>query len=236
MARMVRLDCVYTINHLAKFTTKWNSLCDKQLCHLFSYLQNSKATLLIGTIDKRDFGSLRIEAYPDADLAGNFATSKSTSGGFLALTGPNGTFMPLEWFSKRQTATSHSTSEAEMIAMSKMLRESLVPQMGLWCVLQNNVPVPGVLFEDNQSTIVIAKAGYSPQLRYLAKHHRISLGLIHDFLQHPDLEIEHIETTKQKGDLMTKGLSRIKHEEAMRMVGLKTLAGGLAFLLHSLFV
>lgn len=105
----------------------------------FLLLQNSKATQLVGTIDKRDLGSLRIEAYPDADLAGNFATSKSTSGGFLALTGPHGTFTHLEWFSKRQTATSHSTSEAEMIAMSKMLRESMVPQMGLWSMLQGGL-------------------------------------------------------------------------------------------------
>ncbi len=180
LARMVRLDIAYTINFLSKYVTKWNKLCDKQLTHLFAYLQNHSTTKLVAEVDRRDIEELRIEAFPDADLAGSFDTSKSTSGGFLALTGPNGTFVPLEWFSKRQTATSHSTSEAEMVAMSKILRECLVPQMGLWSILMSK-DVPGVLFEDNQSTIVIAKAGYSPQLRHLAKHHRISLGLIHEF-------------------------------------------------------
>jgi hypothetical protein len=221
MARMIRLDCIYTINHLSKFVSKWNKLCDKQMCHLFSYLQNSAKTKMVASVDTRDLKELRIEAYPDADLAGNFTTAKSTSGGFLAVTGPHGTFMPLEWFSKRQTATSHSTTEAEMVAMSKILRESLVPQMGLWSLMVG-YDVPGIIFEDNQSTIVVAKNGYSPQLRHLAKHHRISLGLVHDFLQHPDLTIQYITTDKQKGDLLTKGLSRAKHDEAMRMVGLES--------------
>ena len=220
LARMVRLDCIYTINHLAQFVSKWNPLCDKQLCYLFSYLHNSSSTQLVAEVDRRDLGDVRIEAYPDADLAGNFASARSTSGGFLALTGPNGTFVPLEWFSKRQTATSHSTTEAEMVAMSKILRECVVPQMGLWSLLMQKT-VPSVLFEDNQSTIIVAKAGYSPQLRHLAKHHRISLGLVHDFLQHDDIHIQHVETSKQKGDLMTKGLARVKHVEAMRMVGLE---------------
>ena len=92
-----------------------------------------------------------------------------------------------------------------MVAMSKMLRECLVPQMELWKLLIGG-PVPGILFEDNQSTIVVAKNGSSPQLRHLAKHHRISLGLVHDFLKHEDISIEHVETTKQKGDLMTSQL------------------------------
>ena len=70
------------------------------------------------------------------------------------------------------------------------------------------------------STIVVINAGYSQQLRHIAKHHRISLGEVHELCQHDDIKLEHILTDKQKGDLMTKGLARPKHEEAMRMVGL----------------
>ena len=39
-ARMVRMDICYTINTLARFVTKWNALCDKQLRHLFCLLAN----------------------------------------------------------------------------------------------------------------------------------------------------------------------------------------------------
>ena len=70
------------------------------------------------------------------------------------------------------------------------------------------------------STITVINAGYSPQLRHTQKHRRISLGEVHELCLHEDIILEHIETDKQKGDLMTKGLARPKHEPAMKMVGL----------------
>ena len=106
-----------------------------------------------------------------------------------------------------------------MVAMSKMLREVLVPQMELWKLLVGGV-VPGVIYEDNQSTITVANSGYSPQLRHLHKHHRISLGLVHDFVSHEDISLSYIDTKEQKGDLLTKGLSKPKHLAAMELVRL----------------
>ena len=205
LARMVRLECAFTINHLAKYVAKWNSLCDKQLCHLFSYLANTINTSLNAVIDCRDIDHLTIEAYPDADLCGAQGSTRSTSGGFLCLTGKYGTYMPLEWFSKRQSATSHSASESALIAMSKIIRECLVPQMGLWSMLIGK-NAPGIIHEDNQAAIVIANKRYSPQLRHLAKRHRISLGLVHEFVDHPDITLVHIDTNLQKGYILTKGL------------------------------
>ena len=100
-----------------------------------------------------------------------------------------------------------------------MLRESLIPIQSLWALLLQR-PIDAVLHEDNMSTIVLINAGYSPQLRHIQKHHRISLGEVHELCKSENMKLEHIETDKQKGDLMTKGLARPKHEPAMRMVGL----------------
>ena len=225
LARMVRLDISFTINFLSKYVTRWNILCDKQLCHLYSYLANTVKTALVGTIDQRDIDNLRLEAYPDADLCGTYDTTKSTSGGFLCICGDNGTFLQLDWFSKKQTATAHSTTEAELVALSKILREVLVPQMELWSLLLER-RIGGVIFEDNESTIVVAKSGYSPQMRHLNKHHRISLGLVHDFVSHSDIDLTHVVTEEQKGDILTKGLSKQKHEAALKLV---RLYGGLCY-------
>ena len=38
--------------------------------------------------------------------------------------------------------------------------------------------------------------------------------------QDPMIDVEHITTDKQKGDLMTKGLARPKHDPACKLVGL----------------
>ena len=215
---MVRLDICYTINTLSKYVTKWNALCDKQLRHLFSYLHSTAHIKLHAEIDTRDIDNIELHAYPDADLCGTFDTSRSTSGGFVEIIGAN-SFFPLDWFSKRQSATSHSTTEAELVAASKMLRESLVPLQSLWDLMLQR-PIKAVMHEDNMSTIVVINAGYSPQLRHIQKHHRISLGEVSELMAHKSRECRHIETSLQKGDLMTKGLARPKHEPAMKMVGL----------------
>ena len=117
-------------------------------------------------VDTNDLDLVEIHAYPDADLAGSFDSARSTSGSFVHLSGP-GTYYPLDWASKRQTATSHSTTEAELISASRVLRENLVPLMDLWAILLQR-PVKGIILEDNMSTITVIKTGYSPQLRHLA--------------------------------------------------------------------
>ena len=127
--------------------------------------------------------------------------------------------MQLDWFSKRQTATAHSTSESKLIALPKLLRECLVPQIGLWSILLQR-QVSGRVYEDNTATIKMVEVGYSQQMRHLAKHHRISLGLAHEFFKHKDLHLEHIPTDQQKGNLFTKGLSPQKHVDAMKLVRL----------------
>ncbi len=85
----------------------------------------------------------------------------------------------------------------------------------------------GIIHEDNESTITVANSGYSPQLRHLGKHHRISLGLVHEFIKHDDIVLQHIETKFQKGDLLTKGLPGPKHQSALEMV---RLLGGAMFI------
>ena len=217
-ARMVRLDICYAINSLSRYVTRWNSVCDKQLSHLFAYFNLTKSSKLNATIDNTELDAVELHAYPDADLAGTYDSTRATSGGFVHLSGLNA-FFQLDWFSKRQTATAHSTTEAELISASKMLRDSLVPLMGLWSVMLDR-EIKGKLFEDNMSTIEIIKVGYSAKMRHRVKHHRISLGVTHELCLDPMLDVEHVTTDKQKGDLLTKGLARPKHEPACRMVGL----------------
>ena len=74
-------------------------------------MNTTSHTRLHGRVDKIGIDNVVLHAYPDADLCGAFDTSRSTSGGFLELVGDN-SYFPLDWFSKRQTATSHSTTEA----------------------------------------------------------------------------------------------------------------------------
>ena len=218
---MMRVDICWTINTLARCITRWTKLQDTQACRLFSYLAHTGQVQLCGTVVCSDASRVKLVAYPDADLAGACDTAKSTSGGLLALEGPDGTTAVLEWYSKKQTATSHSTTESELVSASKMMREHALPQQILWeTMLQRQVAVS--VREDNESTIAVIESGFSPQLRHIAKTHRISLSVVHEACQPGNLvNVEHIASALQKGDMLTKGLERIKHIAAMELIGLK---------------
>ena len=80
--------------------------------------------------------------YVDASFAGDLRDSKSTSGGLLCVVGPN-TFAPINWFCKKQGAVSHSSSEAEVIALDTGVRIEVCPALTLWeQVLDVFDPVP----------------------------------------------------------------------------------------------
>ena len=90
------------------------------------------------TVDRKMHGFVgpsSLWLFADSDHAGEH-DSRSTSGCFLALIGPN-TFYPLTAFSKKQTSTAMSSTEAEVIAANVDLRAVGLPSSGLWEVIQS---------------------------------------------------------------------------------------------------
>ena len=72
--------------------------------------------------------------FVDASFAGDIRDSKSASGAYLCLAGPN-TFVPINWICKKQGAVSHSSSEAEIIALDAAIRMEGLPALSLWSVV-----------------------------------------------------------------------------------------------------
>ena len=79
--------------------------------------------------DKPEYQQLGL--FSGADFAGDRADMRSTSGVFLALYGPH-SFFPLSAQSTKQTAASHITVEAEIVAADHALRTSGLPALPLW--------------------------------------------------------------------------------------------------------
>ena len=100
VARLNRHDLLWAVNTLARQVTKWTVGCDKRLHRLISYMYHTKdyvTTSYVG--DSPDKCTLAL--FVDASFAGDLADSKSTTGGYLVLTGPN-TFAPITWMCKKQ--------------------------------------------------------------------------------------------------------------------------------------
>ena len=89
--RLTRFDCLRAIQRLAENFHKWSPLHSRKLHRLIEYLNS--------TCDHKQYGfigdpwkELEMCLWVDADLASDRADHKSTSGGLLALVGPNSFF------------------------------------------------------------------------------------------------------------------------------------------------
>ena len=125
VARFARLDLLRAVGFLATEITKWTSKCDRQLYRRIGYMKGSANLRMVGWVGD-SFGSITPHLYADADFAGCVDTLRSTSGVHQALLGPHTNF-PIAGHSKRQGCVSHSTPEAEMVAMDFAMRSTGLP-------------------------------------------------------------------------------------------------------------
>eukprot|EP00969_Alexandrium_andersonii_P355618 15444814-Alexandrium_andersonii.AAC.1 len=94
------------------------------------------------------------------------------------MTGPDTRF-PLAFASQKQKSVSHSTPEAEIVAMDHVLRTMLPPSLALWETLLER-KVDAFVRGDNQACFQIAKSGSNPAVRHLERTHRCDVQWVHE--------------------------------------------------------
>ena len=224
-AWMCRDDLLFAIQRLACRFTKWTTTQDHQLWYLMSYIETSVDDLMSSWIGD-DPQDLHIAVYADADFAGDPSTMKSTSGVLFVLKGQN-TFLCLAAQSKRQTAVSHSTPEAEMVAAAYALRQIGEVIMAIAVPLWKgafNLDVKLSLYEDNETAYRIFQHGKNPTLRYLGRAHGVSLGYLVDSFNdlRSGTDIRKADTTEQKADIFTKCFKPGDWKVVRRNIGILT--------------
>ena len=122
LARIGRLDILWSVTKLARAVTKWTKSCDKRLARLISishihHTSENQQYCCVGYTAQQ----CRLGLFQDSDFAGDFEDSKSTSGGVLCIFGSH-TFVPISWMCQKQTSVSHSSTEAEIISLDAGLR------------------------------------------------------------------------------------------------------------------
>ena len=219
LARLARPDILKPINDLATKVQKWTRVHDKKLLRLVQYIQHSLEYRLTAVCGD-DASELWLELFVDADFGGDQHDVKSTSGGYLVLKGPN-THYPLAWVSKRQTSTSRSTTESEVVSLAYSLYQEGLPSLQLWDKLLGR-DVNLVIQEDNQATILVVRKGFSPKLRHISRTHKINLSSLKECIDDPSVEIKYIDTNEQAADIFTKALPPQKWFKALCLLGIRT--------------
>ena len=126
-ARLTRPDVLWTVNNLARNITKWTIACDRRLHRLICYWHHTKDWTQICYVGN-NVSDINLVLFTDASFAGDLVDSKSTTGTLMCLIGSD-TFVPLTWMCKKQGAISHSSSEAEVIALDAGLRMDGIPAL-----------------------------------------------------------------------------------------------------------
>ena len=128
-ARLARFDLLRAVCQLATCITKWDVNCDRRLHRLVCYIASTYHIRMVGWIGD-PLKDLELHLFADADFAGCTKTSRSTSGLFLCLQGPDTRF-PLQGQTKKQGCVSHSTPEAEIVAADFAMRTVGIPALSL---------------------------------------------------------------------------------------------------------
>jgi hypothetical protein len=153
--------------------------------------------------------------YVDADFCGLWnmelakehpVTAKSRTG-YVVTYGS----CPIIWASQLQSEIALSTTEAEYLAMSTALRNT-IPLMRLVKELQTRLHLPiqttptvhCKVFEDNSGAVELAKV---PKMRPRTKHINMKYHHFRQYVFNKEITIEQIQTEDQIADIFTKNLN-----------------------------
>ena len=145
--------------------------------------------------------AVTINAFVDADHAGNLVTRRSHTGILLYCN-----LAPIQWFSKRQNTVESSTFGSEFIAMkiATELIEALTYKLRMF-----GVPIsgPARIFCDNESVV---KSSSFPESTLKKKHCSIAYHKVREAVAAGKQLIYYEHTSSNLADLFTKVLSYSK--------------------------
>ena len=114
------------------------------------------------------------------------------------------TCFPLQAISKKQTAVSHSTLGAEIVAADMALRIVGTPALNLWDTLLEK-PTVCVFHEDNSAMIQVCRTGRNPTMRHLGRTHRVDVHWLHERFTEPHYILYKEDIKGMRADMFTKG-------------------------------
>jgi len=203
-----RPDICYAVGVVSRFTNKPLKEHMDAVYRILHYLKMTPGRGIYFEKGK----SRELVVYTDADHAGFLPDRRSTSGYCTMLWGN-----VVTWRSKKQTVVSRSSAEAELRAIAHGVCE------GLWIIrilkeLGLALKTPIRLRSDSMSAIAMVR---NPIHHERTKHVDIDKHFIKEKEEEGILELIHVPSRLQVGDLFTKALARPQFEELRCKLGMK---------------
>lgn len=210
LADSTRLDIALATARLERYTSKPTIAHWKLSLHILRYLKNTTDHGILYTASDSD----TLKTYCDSDFA-NASDRRSITG-----TIHNAFGFPVHWISKKQATIALSTCEAEYIAASQALQETLWIRRMIEQMRNNDTNInhklpPTTIATDSLLTIKVAKhEGKTKKRKHIdvKRHH-----LVHH-IDTKNVQLMHIQGETNPVDAMTKSLGPqlfLKHMQQM---------------------
>ena len=192
MARACRPDIAYAVSQVSRFLENPTDKHQEAVIRILKYIAGTTDYGIIMT----PVSGRGLEIFVDADLANCVDTRKSVTG-FVCFYDN----MPISWYSKNQSITAQSTTEAEYVAAADAVKDALyirniIQELGFG---ENKINV----YEDNIGTIELIKA---KKVSQRTKHLDIRYHLLRDCYQEGFLNVKYCPTERQLADILTKAV------------------------------
>ena len=209
-----RPDICFAVHQAARFTHAPKASHAAAVKHIIHYL---KATHNRG-LTFHPHSGFQVDCWVDADFCGLWGSelpedptvAKSRTGYVITVAG-----CPLMWVSKLQSEVSVSTMMAEYVALSQAMRDMLplkhlVKEIARVVTGDDEVKVvlKSDVWEDNNGALTVATMPrITPQSKFFAvKYHFFREHVKTQDNPQGKVNIQKIDTKRQLGDIMTKGL------------------------------
>jgi hypothetical protein len=195
---ITRPDITHSVHILSQFVSAPTQLHYSHLLRVLRYLR--------GTITRRLFfprsSSLQLQAYSDATWASD-PTDRYSLSAYCVFLGSS----LIAWKTKKQTAVSRSSAEAELRAMATVTAEVTWLR---WLLEDFGVPAtaPTSLSTDSTGAISIAR---DPVKHELTKHIGVDASYMRSQVHDQVVSLHHVPSEVQLADFFTKAQTRAQH-------------------------
>ena len=187
-------DCANSVRDLAHHMSNPGSMQWKAMERIVGYLKGKR---LHGLIFRKPEALTAVQ-YCDANYATDPDLRRSVSGMISTIGG-----MIVNWSSRTQKIVTLSSTESEYVALGECGQE-----LKFICMFLQEIgvgKVPGVIFEDNEGAIFLAK---NQQVGMRTKHIDVKYHFIRDLIKDKYLDLVYVRSKDNYADLMTKNVGK----------------------------